>query len=326
MGRRARRGCLVVAWCCCAALVACGQSRDKSSAAPATRTPVPAPRVVLTGHDRELWAPRRSHRSAVPVLLYHGVAAVSGFSNRADAKLGIDPQDFARQMALLDHAGYQTITLEEFVRFIRRERVALPPRPLLLTFDGGRLDSWTGTDGILRELGFNAVLFVDVGAVEATDRAYLTWKELNTLQRSGRWEVQLLSGSGGRRRIRYGPSPDDVGPFYAYRGAEEVLGGWRERVFSDITYGEEQLSFHVRDYRPLAFAPPYGNYGQAGTNDPRIPRELLRRLRQSFEIVFTQDRSRLAFPGASNPLGRIEITRDVSEEELLALLVSRPRQ
>ena len=47
-------------------------------------------------------------------------------------------------MVLLDHAGYETITLEKFVRFVKREDVSLPPRPLLLTFDGGRRASWTG--------------------------------------------------------------------------------------------------------------------------------------------------------------------------------------
>ena len=168
--------------------------------------------MVLSADDREMWAPTPSHPSAVPVLLYYGVAPVSGFSNRTDADSGIDPQDFARQMALLHHAGYETITLDEFVRFMRRENLSLPPRPLLLTFDGARLDSWTGSDGILRELDFNAVLFVDVGRVEEEDPEYLTWKELNTLQGSGRWEVQLQSGTGGRQ-IRYGPAPDDVGPF-----------------------------------------------------------------------------------------------------------------
>ncbi len=222
-------------------------------------------------------------------------------------------------MVLLDQAGYETITLEEFVRFVKREKVSLPPRPLLLTFDGGRLDSWTGTDAILSELGFNAVLFVDVGRVEEADPMYLTWQELNRLQSSGRWDVQLQSGTG-HRQIRYGSSPTDVGPFYAYRGSEEVLGGWRERVFSDITYGEEQLAAHVEGYRPLAFAPPYGNYGQAGTNDRRIPRELLARLLLSFEVVFTQDRSGFASPGSRNPLGRIEIARDVTEAQLHGLL------
>ena len=325
MGARARRGCLVAAACCCAALGACGPWSGESADEPAGRIPAGG----LAGYSVPMigscGAASTPDRAVVPVLLYHGVAPVSGFSKRADADLGTDPEDFARQMALLEHAGYETITLDEFVRFIKREHVNLPPRPLLLTFDGARLDSSSGSDGILRELGFNAVLFVDVGRVEGENPEYLTWRELNILQRSGRWEVQLQSGTG-HHQIRYGPAPDDVGPFYAYRGSEEILGGWRERVFSDITWGEEQLAFRVRGYRPLAFAPPYGNYGQAATNDQRIPGELLARLLQSFEVVFTQDRSRLASPGAANPLGRMQITRDVTEGELHALLAPARQQ
>jgi peptidoglycan/xylan/chitin deacetylase (PgdA/CDA1 family) len=259
--------------------------------------------VELSDADRELWASAPPSRAAVPVLLYRDVA----------------PEDFARQMVLLDHAGYETIELDDFVRFVKGQEIGLPPRPLLLTFDGGRLDSWRRSDAILRDLDFNAVMFVNVGCVEEGDPECLTWDELERLQAGGRWDVQLQSGTGGRR-IKYGPAPGDVGPFYAYRGSEEVLGGWRERVFSDITYGEQQLSRNVEGYRPLAFAPPYGNYGQAGTNDPRIPRELLARLELSFDIVFTQDRNGFARPGSVNPLGRIEITRDLTHEELHALL------
>jgi peptidoglycan/xylan/chitin deacetylase (PgdA/CDA1 family) len=236
----------------------------------------------------------------------------------------VDPKEFARQMVLLDHAGYDTITLREFVRFVGGGDVRLPPRPLLLTFDDGRADSWTGTDAILRKLGFNATLFVDVGRVNAKHPEYLTWKQLDELQRSGRWDVQLQSGTG-HRQIQYGPEPDDVGPFYAYRGSEERLDGWRERVFSDITWAEKQLAFRVRGYRPLAVAPPYGNYGQAGTNDPRIPRELLARLRLSFDVVFVQDRSGLArrAAGTTQPLGRIEITNTDTEARFATIF--RPR-
>jgi hypothetical protein len=301
----------VVAACLLATLAGCEQSEDESTQT-AARGPAPAPRVVLSAGDRELWAPRSPDRSLIPVLLYRG---------------GIEAEKFARQMALLRHAGYRTITLDEFVRFVRGEPVGLPLRPLLLTFDGARADSWTGSDSVLRDLGFNAALFFDVGRVEAKDPEYLTWTELNRLQRGGRWEVQLQSGSGNRQ-IKYGPGPDDLGPFYAYRGSEERIDGWRERVFSDITWGEEQLSFRVQGYRPLAFAPPYGNYGQAGTNDRRIPRELLERLLLSFEVVFTQDRTGFATRGAgtTEPLGRFEITREVTEEELRALLTPpRPR-
>ena len=284
----------------CAGLAGCGGSADTDP-----RAPVPAAHVALSAADREAWAPGPARRAGVPVLLYRDV----------DARM------FARQMALLAHAGYETITLEAFARFVGHDEAGLPARPVLLTFDGGRLNSYTETDAVLRERGFGAVLFVDVGPVEEGDPAYLTWEELSRVQRGGRWDVQLQSGTGNRR-IRYGPAPDDLGPFYAYRGTEEVLGGWRERVFSDVTYGEDQLTAHVQGYRPLAFAPPYGNYGQAGTNDRRIPRLLLARLLLSFEVVFTQDRSALATPGSANPHGRFEVTPATEEAELRSLLAS----
>jgi peptidoglycan/xylan/chitin deacetylase (PgdA/CDA1 family) len=299
--REARAGLLPAFACVCAALAACGGSSDRPAGA---RTPAPAPVVTLSARDKALWAPGSPRRSAVPVLRYGRVA----------------PAAFARQMALLDHAGYDTITLEELARFVRRRSVELPPRPLLLTFDGGRLGTWTATDAVLREHDFGAVVFADVGPIEEGDPAYLTYRELARLQAGGRWEVQLQAGTGNRR-IRYGPAPADVGAFYAYRGAEEVLGGWRERVFSDVTYGEDQLAHHVPGYRPLAFAPPYGNYGQAGTNDRRIPRLLLERLELSFALVLTQDRSGLARSGARNPLGRIDVGVGTTEDGLRARLV-----
>ncbi len=267
------------------------------------RAAAPAPRVTLSAEERAAWAPGPPARSSIPVLRYRT----------------IDSERFARQMAVLDHAGYETIALAEFVRFLNGDAVPLPPRPLLLNFDGGRLDAWARSDAVLRERDFNAVMFVDVGSVEDEEPTRLTYDELDRLQRSGRWDVQLQSGTGGGL-IQYGPARDDVGPFYAYRGADEVLGGWRERVFGDISYGERQLAHHVEGYRPLAFAPPYGNYGQAGTNDRRIPRLLLERLELSFALVFTQDRAGFARPGAGNPLGRIEVTARTTGPELHALL------
>jgi peptidoglycan/xylan/chitin deacetylase (PgdA/CDA1 family) len=300
--RRAVAGLLPAVACLCIAVAGCDGERAPSAD---PRAPLPAPKVTLSAADRASWAPSAAARDAVPVLVYRDV----------------EPAAFARHMTLLDHAGYDTITLDQLARFVDGEPVSLPPRPILLTFDGGLLDSYRQTDAILRRLGFGAVLFVDVGPVEEGDPAHLTYEELERLQAGGRWDVQLQSGTGNRR-IRYGTGPGDVGAFYAYRGTEEVLGGWRERVFSDVTYAEDQLTHHVRGYRPLAFAPPYGNYGQAGTNDRRIPRLLLERLELSFPLVFTQDRDGFATPGAGNPLGRFEITRDTTEAELRAMLAS----
>ena len=313
---------MLVAFTCanCLFVPGCGGSADESATA-AQRTPRPAPEVVLTAEEKEVWAPLPPDRSGVPALLYHGIGPESDFSNADDASYGIGFDDFAKQMTMIKHAGYQTIDLPTFLSFLQGDPVELPPRPLLLTFDDARADSWTGSDGILRELGFNAVMFVDVGRVEDGDPEYLTWEELQTVHASGRWQLQLHSGHG-HRQIRYGPGPDDYGPFYAYEEEDEGFDGWQERVRSDIEWGQDTLADHVPSYRPLAFAPPYGSYGQDGTSDPRIPDDLLGWLTQRYDAVFVQDVNALARVGSGQPLGRIQVTRGVSAGDLHAALLS----
>lgn len=296
---------------------ACGGSSDEGGA----RTPQAAPEVELSAQEKQVWAALPPDRSAVPVLLYHGIGPESDFSHAADASYGIDADDFAKQMTMIAHAGYQTIDLPTFRRFVEGEAVDLPPRPLLLTFDDARANSWTGGDAILEKLGFNAVMFVDVGRVDDGNPEYLTWEELETVEGSGRWDLQLHSGDG-HSQIQYGPGPNDYGPYYAYEQQDEDFDGWQKRVRSDIDWGKDTLSGHSRAYRPLAFAPPYGNYGQQGTNDPRIPEDLLGWLTQHYGTVFTQDRNARAHRDSKQPLGRIQVTRVTTGGELHAKLLS----
>jgi peptidoglycan/xylan/chitin deacetylase (PgdA/CDA1 family) len=319
--RSLRRAGLVVGAVACALAAGCGG--DGPGDRPEKAYVSPLPHVVLTLEDRAVWAPGPADRAEIPVLLYHGVAPVSAFSNAADAGYGLDPDDFAKQMVLLHHAGYRTVSLEQFVRFARGEDIALPAHPLLLTFDDARADSFTGADRVLRRLGFRAVMFVDAGAVDRGEREYLSWPQLAAMQRSGRWEVQLHAGRG-HHNIRYGAGPRDVGPFYAYRATGEDLAAWRARVVADLRWGERLLAANVPGYRPLAFAPPYGNYGQAGTNDPAIPRTLRAWLLRRYAAIFTQDRDPRARPGQAQPLGRLQVTRKMTGGQLHAALIADP--
>src|SRR5436190_16304730 len=102
----------------CLALVACGGATDP-------RAPLPAPKIELSASDRATWAPGEAHRAEIPVLAYRGDT--------------VEPRAFAREMALLHHAGYRTITLTALTAYLRGEPVALPPRPFVLTFDDGLL-------------------------------------------------------------------------------------------------------------------------------------------------------------------------------------------
>lgn len=316
---------IAVACAAAVAIAGCGGSGHASSAAATNaqpRSPLPAPEVTLTAEEQRVWAPLPADRSAIPVLLYHGVGPESDFSNAGDAQYGVDVDAFARQMTLIKHAGYTTIGLQTFIDFVQGKRVELPPRPLLLTFDDGRLDSWTGADGILEQLGFSAVMFVDTGRVGGSEPEYLTWGELGTLEQSGRWDLQLHAGPNGHEQIHYAPGPNDYGAYYAYQEQHEDFDGWRERTRSDIEQGQHLLSEQVPAYRPLAFAPPYGNYGQEGTNDERIPSDLLGWLKQRYDAIFTQDVNARARPDSAPPYGRVQVTRATTAGMLHELLLS----
>jgi peptidoglycan/xylan/chitin deacetylase (PgdA/CDA1 family) len=304
-------------------LLGCGES-DNGAAEPSRRAPVAAPAVELTDEDKKVWAKLPPDRKEIPVLLYHGIGAESEFSDSADAEYGIDVEDFAKQMTLMAHAGYRTVDLPTFLDFVEGEPVDLPARPFLLTFDDARANSWTGGDGILSKLGYRAVVFVDVGRVKEGDPEYLTWDELRMASDSGRWQVELHSGEG-HRQIKYGPAPDDYGPFYAYKRQGEDFEDWRRRTRSDIDLGQRTLDGNVPAYRPLAFAPPYGTYGQDGTNDSRIPDDLLGWLGRRYDAIFTQDVNARARPGSGPTLGRIQITRaDTGGELYERLLTGEP--
>lgn len=297
---------------------ACGGSDEEAE----PRTPQPPPEVVLTAEEKQVWAPLPADRSSIPVLLYHGIGPESDFANADDAEYGVGFADFAKQMTMIKHAGYRTVDLQTIRSFVQGKPVELPPRPLLLTFDDGRADSWTDSDGILRELGFNAVMFIDVGRVDdGEDPEYLTWEELETVQASGRWQLQLHSGHG-HHQIRFGPGPDDYGAFYAYKEVDEDFDEWQERVRSDIEWGDETLAEHIPAYRLLAFSPPYGNYGQEGSNDSRIAGDLLGWLRGRYGAVFTQDVNARARTGSEQPLGRIQVTRGTTAGDLYERLLS----
>jgi biofilm PGA synthesis lipoprotein PgaB len=326
MGRRSKTALVrshkkALACAVCLLLGGCGGSANAPSGPSASRTPVAAPEVKLTPDETQVWAKLPPDRSAIPVLLYHGLGPESDFSNKADAGYRVGVDAFAKQMTLMKHAGYKTISLQAFIDFVHGKPVELPPRPVLLTFDDARADSWTGGDGILRELGFHAVMFVDVGRVQARDPEYLTWTELQTAEDSGRWNLQLHSGKG-HELIRYGPGPDDFGASYAYEKQGESFDGWRQRTRSDIEWGQRILADHVGAYRPLAFAPPFGNYGQDGTNDPRIPGDLLGWLKHRYGPIFTQDVNARARPGTSSPFGRIQVTHATTGGDLYAMLRS----
>jgi poly-beta-1,6-N-acetyl-D-glucosamine N-deacetylase len=265
-----------------------GPSRDPLPAPP------PAPAAAL-----ERFRPLPAYRDAVPVLVYHGIG------NDRDDPYSVTQRAFDGQMAMLRRAGFRTISSRQYARFLGGDARGLPSRPILVTFDDGRLDSYRGADAVLARYRFQATMFVISGHAEDAHPFYLNWNELRAMQRSGRWNLQLHSGRG-HVAVPY-DARGDRGPYYAFRiwrdGALESFAAYRRRVTHDIEWGLQILRQRVPGIEPFTFAVPFGNYGQLRNNDPRIPRFFNRFLRGRFGAVFVQNE--IGFTTRRTPRGQV---------------------
>jgi peptidoglycan/xylan/chitin deacetylase (PgdA/CDA1 family) len=220
---------------------------------------------------------------------------------------------------MLDRAGFEAIGIADYARFLDGDAQDLPRRPVLITFDDGRLDSYRGADRILAERGMRAVMFAIAGNVGEGGDFYLSWDELKRMAGSGRWDVQEHAGA-----LHVNVTKDasgGEGPAYAWRRWEgdglEGFGSWRARVSADVLWGKQTFADRIPGFVPWAFAVPYGDYGQESTNDPRIPRFFPRFLLRHFKAVFlTRPPEYTTSASPRGGLGRIEIHSDTTTNQL----------
>jgi peptidoglycan/xylan/chitin deacetylase (PgdA/CDA1 family) len=242
--------------------------------------------------------------AGIPVLVYHGI-------NDDNDGYSVSRQTFSDQMAMLHRAGFHTISIEQYRRYMFDRPVRLPSRPILVTMDDGRLDSFRGADSVLERYGFRATMFVVAGF--PASRFYLQWSEIAAMSRSGRWDIQEHAGRQ-HYTVPYRRGSDVKAPAYAVReleggGSLESFLAYRNRVTSDLLWGREELVKHVPGFRPLAFAVPYADFGQDTTNDRRIAPFLDRFLVDHFGLVFVEsnDPSYTSALESRGAIGRIEI-------------------
>ena len=232
---------------------------------PQERRPLPVPKIEPTETELNAWRTVPAYEGTVPVLTYHGI-------KDGTDHYSVSQKIFAKQMEMLRRAGFHTIGIPDYVRFLAGDSSALPDRPILITFDDGRLDSYRGADKVLATYGFRATMFVIVGSVEERSRFYLNWDELRSMARSGRWDIQEHAG------VQHINVPYDkdghTGPAYSYRrmlddGQLETFEAYRRRVSGDILWAKQTLREQLPDFTPWAFAVPFGDTSKS--NDPQIP-------------------------------------------------------
>lgn len=242
-----------------------------------TREAKPAPRVATP-----FVRPLPDYDGAVPVLVYHGI------NDHEHNRYTVTRKAFAEQMAMLAGAHFRAISPAQYLRYLRGDRRGLPTRPVLITFDDGRFDSFEGADQILRRYRMRATMFV-ITAAPGSSRYYLNWDQLREMQRSGRWDLELHAHRG---HVNIPSGPGKQGPYYANRrfsaGRLESLSAYRRRVSEDVLAGKRIMSQQIPGYRPQLMALPYGSYGQQESNDPSLQRFFRAWLLRNFKVILTQ--------------------------------------
>jgi polysaccharide deacetylase len=274
----------------CLLCIAAGILVTRLHTAEAGRAPLPPVPVRLSAAEYRQWTSFPDYRDMVPVLMYHSIGGRASY-------LTVSRTLFAAQMRALKVAGFHTLTIEQYANYVRHGYHGLPSRPILLTFDDGRLDAYRAANDVLGSYGFHATELVVPSWVSQNPNFSLSWSQLAQMSRSSTWNVQLHFGYG-REEIRWDRS-GDTGAAFAYlqyhpgqggqAGHEETFAQYQRRISSNMEWGVQQLRAKVPGYRPWSMAIPESDYGQAGTNDDRIPPFVLGWLKRHFPVVFGGD-------------------------------------
>ena len=225
------------------------------------------------------------------ILCYHGLIA-----SHDDPLLAqpyhITVEAFEDQIRTLAEAGFVAVTAQDVHEWYRGTK-ELPDRPVLITFDDARLDSFEPADPILARYHFKATMCVPIINLARHLSGYASWEQLAQYQRTGRWEIQAHGG------YAHGRIPIDAegrkGIFLTNRQwlAEEqrleTVEEWRDRIAMDYRLSKLAIEQHLGTV-PVAFAYPEGDFGQQYIqNVPKAAPINVALVRQTFGLALHQN-------------------------------------
>ena len=106
-------------------------------------------------------------RQLIPILLYHSIAESVAPDYR---RWAVMPAAFAAQLTYLRQEGYHALTVTELAHCLTTSPATLPTKPVVITFDDGLADFYTGALPLLQDYGFPATLYITTGYVEGKSR------------------------------------------------------------------------------------------------------------------------------------------------------------
>ena len=206
----------------------------------------------------------------IPVIFYHGVLedAAADINNTTRSK-------FLSQMVALKENGYYTITAQDLADFYSGKK-KFYGKPIMITFDDGRVDSYVPTNDVLKKLGFQAVFFIVTGKQDNhIDPFFLSWNQLEVANKSGLWDLEA-HGWYSHTKIAIDAKGDKSNPltnrmWLPQLNRLETPQEATKRITNDYVQNIKDMQAHFPGHNIVAFAVPYGDYGQKENNFLNFP-------------------------------------------------------
>ncbi len=155
-----------------------------------TFTPTPSPTATITetatltltpaASATPTWAWNPAGNATVPILLYHHIS-----DEAPGSRYYVTVAEFKQQMESLKEWGYTTISISLLVEALKNG-AALPPRPIVITFDDGHQSVYDNAFPIMQKLGLTGVVYIVANRLESRD--FMDVPELKEMIAAG-WEV-----------------------------------------------------------------------------------------------------------------------------------------
>ncbi|MBI3774004.1 MAG: tetratricopeptide repeat protein [Gammaproteobacteria bacterium] len=225
----------------------------------------------------------------VPILLYHGISK----NPRNEKTMYLGQLD--SQFKALHDAGYTALTVSEFNSMVDGKQ-PFPAKPVLITFDDARNDSFELSDPLLTKYGFTATMFVPTAEIIDNHPFYADWSTLKKYQNTRRWDFQS-HGHRAHELIQL-DSSGNTGGFLVNREwlpdlqRLETTDEYVQRLDEDYFSSMRLLLEKLPGPALAVYAFPYSEAGQQRVgNAPESYDTNLRLLAKHFRFGAIQDQS-----------------------------------
>jgi tetratricopeptide (TPR) repeat protein/peptidoglycan/xylan/chitin deacetylase (PgdA/CDA1 family) len=254
------------------------------------------------------------------VLAYTGVSA-----GKVRGPEEISRAQFESHIRALHERGFNPIGIKDVVDFYTKG-TPLPRRAVMITLEQAKKSSYIETRSILQEYRWQAVMMVRSDTIARRDQDVLRWPILRDMHRSATWDIAPQSISGFKR-IPAGPN-GETGNFFS---SPMWLAG-DARLETPVEFFARIKAEHQRTVdefkqqigsRPLAFAFPFGDYGQFDARAVATRVMNLGAISDFYDLGFALGpfmlNTRHSDPRALN---RMQVKPDWTTEEFIAVIES----